>query len=221
MLLLQMQWSGSTGWLSNQKDSNTVTFKWNMFLFFFSSTLLTTQIKWQKTVLWATILHLCGIYFVTLHSCAVLTFIQELCQFYFSKDSKYSCCISTAMKVCNESGWYYTVCVSRLKHWGLKFVSWLWILAHHKVVLWLSTQSYWYLDTFHLSTKVIPKEHLHLKTCSPWVSPAVMAKMQNSKDWFRLHVAWLSLYQELKWLSMSAKHLGLVWCIKDLGPNGI
>lgn len=166
-----MQWSGRTGWLSDQRDSNTVTFKWKNFFFF--------PLHWQlrssdkKIVLWATILYLCGIYFFTLHSCAVLTFIEELCQFYFNKDSKYSCCISTAMKVCNEAGWCSTVCVNRLKHWGLKSLSWLWIPARHKVTLWLSMQSYWCLGTFHLtlSTKVIPKEHLHLKIS--WVSPAV------------------------------------------------
>lgn len=132
-----------------------------------------------KTVLWATILHVCGICFVTFHSRAVLTFIQELCQFYFNEDSKYSCCISTAMKACkSRQGDTNKVCVwggGRFKHWVLNSVSWLWIPVHHKVPPWLSALSYWCFGTFHLtlSIKVIPKEHLHLKTCSLWVSPAV------------------------------------------------
>lgn len=72
-----------------------------------------------------------------------------------------------------------SACVSgegvRLKHWVLNSVSWFWIPVHHKVPLWLSAVSYWCFATFHLtlSIKVIPKEHLHPKTCSPWVSPVV------------------------------------------------
>lgn len=120
---------------------------------------------------------MCGECSVTLHSHAVLTFIQELCHF-FNEVSKYSCCISTAMKARKpRRGDTNKVCVCKgsLKHWVFNSVSQLWIPVHHKVPVWLSALSYWCFGTFHLtlSIKVILKEHLHLKTCSPWVSPAV------------------------------------------------
>lgn len=132
-----------------------------------------------KTVLWATILHACGICFVTLHSCAVLTFIQDLCQFCSNKDSKYSCWISTAMKE-HELRQGDT---NKVRVWARGKVKTLDFWLHEPPVNFCSSQSssvtfsakWWCFVMLNptLSIKVIPEEHSHLKTCFPCVSPAI------------------------------------------------